>query len=54
VQSRISVQRISWAIIEGGAVLGCAIMAVDYLFRFIDRTDFASQLTAAAGCFLTN
>lgn len=54
VQSRISVQRISWVLSEGGAVLGCAIAGVDYLFRFIDRTDSVSQLTAAAGCFLTN
>ena len=39
---------------EGGVVPGCAITGVVYLFKFIDRTDFVSKLTAAAGCFLTN
>lgn len=54
MQSGISVQRISWALSEGGAAPGCTITGVDYLFKFIDGTDFVSQLTAAAGCFLTN
>jgi hypothetical protein len=56
VQSRLSVERISWALSEGGAVPAYAVTGIDYPFRFIDRTDFVSQLTAAAaaGYFLTN
>jgi len=56
VQSRLSVERISWALSEGGAVPAYAVTGIDYPFRFIDRTDFVSHLTvaAAAGCFLTN
>ena len=54
VQSRIYVQKISWVFSEGGTVPESAITGVDYLLKFIDRTDFLSHLTAAAGCFLTN
>jgi hypothetical protein len=53
VQSKIYVQRISWVLSEGNAIPGCAITGVDYLFKFIENTDFVSQLTVVSGHFFT-